>query len=191
VKSPVMMALVPGVAIVLFLSLTVYFLFPNAYITLYDMDGLFNPDLNVSWVYPLIVLLSLLVYPMAGWIYATLRYLRFMDMRGRVSDERVPIPSPLPGSAMIGVASAFIGTVLSFPVWLYLVMQDIPLFVILYDDGLSSLGFFGILIAGIFRHWGLNLVLGTVFGAVFGALGALLAQKPIPTELEPLLYEPE
>lgn len=145
----------------------------------------------MSWVYPVIVLLSIVAYPLAGWIYATLRYLHFMHIRYRASDENATPPFPLLGGALIGIASALIGTFITFPVWLYLVMQDLQLFVILYDDGLSSLGFFGILIAGIFRHWGLNLVLGTVFGAVFGALGALLAQRPLPTEPEPFLYEPK
>lgn len=190
-KSPVMVALIPGVALTLFFSLSVYALFPNLYLTLYDLDGLFNPDLNVSWVYPIIVLLSIVAYALSGWIYATLRYLHFMHIRYPVPDEPHPFPSPLPGSAFIGIAGALIGTFATFPLWLYLVMQDLQLFVILYDDGLASLGFFGILVAGIFRHWGLNLVLGTVCGAVFGALGALLAQKPNFTEAEPLLYEPE
>lgn len=172
-----MVAWASGVAIIFGFSIVVYLLFPGAYLTLYSMDGLFNPEINVSWLYPFLVLLSVGVYPLTGWMYAHLTKTHYLDELEKAINrqEESPFPpSPLSGGAMVGVTSAFTGTLLTFPLWLLWVWQNNRTFVIIYDDGLSQLGYTGILIAGIFRHWGLNLVLGGLFGAVFGALGALL-----------------
>jgi hypothetical protein len=188
-----MVAFLPGIAFIFGLSVVVCLLFPGAYLTLYSMDGLFNPDINVSWLYPLIVLLSITAYPLTGWLYAQLlkvHYLAELEQATRNREEVSLPPSPVMGGALMGVLAALLGTFSTFPLWLFWVWQEHRTFVIIYDDGLSGLGYAGIFMAGIFRHWGLNLVLGGIFGAVFGALGALLVSIPSP-EIEGISDDPQ
>jgi hypothetical protein len=193
VKLSFMVAFLPGIAIIFGLSVVVYLLFPGAYLTLYSMDGLFNPEINVSWLYPLIVLLSIGAYPLTGWLYAQFvkaHYLATLEPATNNREEPTLPPSPVTGGALMGVVSALFGTFITFPLWLFWVWQEHRTFVIIYDDGLSELGYAGIFIAGIFRHWGLNLVLGGIFGAVFGALGALLVSIP-PPDNAGVSYDPQ
>ena len=195
-KSPFLIALVPGTILIFAFSLIVYLLFSSAFLTLYDMDGLFNEELNVSWLYPVIVLTSITVYPPCGYLYALLRYGRFgaappESLSDKDEEWDTPVAVPIGDSLLLGVAVAWIGTLLSFPIWLYMLARDVTLFVILYDDGLTALGYHGILLAGILRHWGLQLVLSAIIGAVFSMIGTLWVDIPPPPAIEPLLYEPE
>lgn len=183
-----MVALLPSATLIFLLSVVVLFLFPFTYLTLYNLDGLFNEELNISWHYPVVVLLSLIPYLLAGFIYSQLHYARDLDRleaQALEPDEAtVSLSSPLFGSAIVGALTAWVGTLLTFPIWLYLVRQETQLFVIIYDDGLSSLGYYGIMLAGIARLWGLNLLLGGLFGSVFAMLGSFLVPTPALSEID-------